>query len=244
MMNVTNKMRSLSRRTTLVDEVYEILHNQILDLELPPGTRLKDSELAASLGISNTPLREALRRLEEAELVETIPRRGTFVKELDQDEIEGLYEVREALEVLAVRRAAVRASDDLLQQVAKVAALHLDAVQRDATDEFLQHDRHFHDLIATGAGNPILASLLRGLADRIHIVRRMDLGRRQDELSGQEHHEIADALLRRDGEAAARLMESHIREHGDRVLDLYNEKNQEDRDEGAASASTTERSPD
>ena len=211
---------SLSRRLTLSDQVYEIVRSQILNMELPPGTRLKDSELAETLGISNTPVREALRRLEEAELVETEPRRGAFVKQLSLREVEGLYEVRKALEVLAVRLAAIRADDALLGQIDEAAGLHLNAVQRGAVGEFLEYDRRFHGLIAEGADNPILASMLTSLADRIHIVRRMDLGRRQDEMSGQEHHEIAKALLQRDGEGAARRMEYHIREHKGRVLDI------------------------
>ena len=211
---------SLSQRQTLAEQVYEVIRGQILNMELPPGTRLKDSELAETLGISNTPVREALRRLEEAELVETEPRRGTFVKQLTVHEVEGLYEVRAALEILAVRLAATRASDELLKQIEEAAGLHINAVQRGAVDEFLEYDRRFHDLIAEGSDNPILASTLTSLADRIHIIRRMDLGRRQDEMSGQEHHEIAEALLQRDGEEAARRMDNHIREHQGRVLDI------------------------
>jgi DNA-binding GntR family transcriptional regulator len=214
---------SLSRRRTLADQVYEIVRSQILSMELPPGTRLKDSELAETLGISNTPVREALRRLEEAELVETEPRRGAFVKRLSLREVEGLYEVRTALEVLAVRLAAMRADEVLLGKIEEAARLHVSAVQRGAVDEFLEYDRRFHGLIAEGAGNPILAHMLISLADRIHIVRRMDLGRRQDETSGQEHHEVAKALLERDGEGAARLMEHHIREHKGRVLELLSD---------------------
>ena len=211
---------SLTQRRTLAEQVYEIIRGQIMAMELPPGTRLKDSELAETLGISNTPVREALRRLEEAELVETEPRRGTFVKQLTPHEVEGLYEVREALEVLAVRLAASRASDALLAEIEEAALLHINAVQRGAVDEFLEYDRHFHGLIAQASANPVLASTLSSLADRIHIVRRMDLGRRQDEMSGQEHLEIAEALLRRDASEASRRMENHIEEHQVRVLHI------------------------
>lgn len=223
-MVTTTQNRSLGQRRTLVDQAYEIIHSQILNMELPPGTRLKDSELAQNLGISNTPVREALRRLEEAELVETLPRRGTFVRQLSPREAEGLYEVREALETLAVRLAAVRAGDELLAEIAEAAQLHLNAVQRGAVDEFLEYDRRFHDLIAQGADNPILASILISLADRIHIIRRMDLGRRVDEMSGQEHHNVATALLQRDAERAAGLMAHHIQEHRTRVMDILQDE--------------------
>jgi DNA-binding GntR family transcriptional regulator len=225
---LTDHARQLSNRLTLTGEVYEIIRNRILNLELPPGTWLKDSELADTLGTSNTPVRESLRRLEAEGLVETIPRRGTFVKRLSQPEVEGLYEVREALEMLAVRLAAQRASDALLKEVAAVAELHLQAVQHGDVNEYLEYDRRFHDLIAVGSDNLTLTSILRTLADRIHIVRRMDLGRRQDESSGHEHLEIAAALSRRDGETAARLMEDHIRLHRGRVLDMLSQEQAND----------------
>jgi DNA-binding GntR family transcriptional regulator len=222
-MPLTNDVRQLSSRLTLTGEVYEIIRSRILNLELPPGTWLKDSDLAYALGTSNTPVRESLRRLEAEGLVETIPRRGTFVRRLSQPEVEGLYEVREALEILAVRLAAQRANDALLEEVVSVAERHLQAVQHGDINEYLEHDRRFHDLIAVGSENSTLTSILRRLADRIHIVRRMDLGRRQDELSGREHLDIAAALMRRDGEAAAHLMESHIRVHRGRVLDTLSQ---------------------
>jgi DNA-binding GntR family transcriptional regulator len=230
-MGTTTQNRLLGQRRTLGEQVYEIIHDQILSMELPPGTRLKDSELAESLGISNTPVREALRRLEEAELVETLPRRGTFVRRLKPREAEGLYEVREALETLAVRLAAARASDELLAEISEAAQLHLDAVQRGAVDEFLEYDRRFHRLIAQGADNPILSSMLTSLADRIHIIRRMDLGRWVDEMSGQEHHNVAMALLQRDAERAAGLMAHHIYKHRTRVMELLKDE-ESNRNEG------------
>jgi DNA-binding GntR family transcriptional regulator len=229
-MSVAERVPSLSASTTLADQAYETIRRQILTMELPPGTRLKDSDLTEALGISNTPVREALRRLEKAELVETLPRHGTFVKRLSAREVQGLYEVRETLEILAVRLAAARAGDDLLRQIEELALLHAEAVQRDDVDEYLGYDRRFHDLIAQAADNPVLASMLSSLADRIHIVRRMDLGRRQDVVSGQQHLEVASALRRHDGERAIEAMEAHIREHKGRVLELLSHAREETED--------------
>jgi DNA-binding GntR family transcriptional regulator len=227
-MTMTERVPPLSASATLADQAYEIIRRQILAMELPPGTRLKDSDLTEALGISNTPVREALGRLEQAELVETLPRRGTFVKRLSAREVQGLYEVRETLEILAVRLAADRAGDDVLRQVEDLARLHAEAVQRGDVDEYLGYDRDFHDLIARAADNPVLASMLSSLADRIHIVRRMDLGRRQDLVSGQQHLEVAQALRVHNGEQACRLMEAHIREHKGRVLELLTNQAQEE----------------
>jgi DNA-binding GntR family transcriptional regulator len=217
-MSISDNSNRLADHATLADEVYEVIRNRILSFDLPPGTRVKDSQLAASLGISNTPVREALRRLEEASLLETQPRRGTFVKQLNRSEIEGLYEVREALEELAVRLAAERSSDALVDQMIDMASLHAQSVERQAVDEYLELDRRFHDLIAEGANNPILGAMLRSLADRIHIFRRIDLGQIQDQMSAQEHREIAQALRRRDSSLAAHLMSQHLQKTRNRVL--------------------------
>jgi DNA-binding GntR family transcriptional regulator len=93
-------------------------------------------------------------------------------------------------------------------------------VHRGAVSEYLQHERQFYNLIAEGAGNPVLASMLTSLADRIHIIRRMDSGQPQDEMSGQEHAAISLALSHRDGKEVARLMQQHIREHRMRVVGM------------------------
>lgn len=187
-------------------------------MELAPGSRLKDFELARRLGVSNTPLREAIRRLAAESLVETISRRGTFVKKLSIEEVERLYEIREALEMLATRLSAARASDEALQEVLSSANLHIKAVKRGDRHEYLSLDRRFHELIAEGSKNSILVSMLNSIADRIHIVRRLTSNLTQDVVTGKEHQEIAEALVKRDGERAAGLIRNHIQKHCARVL--------------------------
>jgi DNA-binding GntR family transcriptional regulator len=196
------------------------MKEMIWNMDLKPSERLKDYEVAGTLGVSNTPVREALRRLEAESLVETLPRKGTFVKKLTIEEVEGLYEVREALETLSVRLFAERAMDNAIDEVLKTAELHANAIQNENKKEFLDLDHRFHELIAEGAGNIILSAVLRGLSDRIRIVRHMDLKKKQDEFSGKEHLEIAKALAKRDSEEAVRLMKEHIQFHSMRVLNM------------------------
>jgi len=197
--------------------VYATLREMILSMELPPGTRLKDVDLAQRLGVSNTPLREAMRLLAADSLVETIPRRGTVVKTLSAEESGLLYEIREALEVLATGLVARRGSQETLQKILDVAESHRRAVERRHLHEYLDLDRRFHSLIAEGSQNPILVSMLNMIADRIHIVRRMTSNLEKDVLTGNEHHEIATALMSRDEEKATSFMQQHIRRHGERI---------------------------
>jgi len=89
--------------STLTSRVYEVLKNKILGMELPPGTRLKDGELAEDLEVSNTPVREAIRQLEKDGLAETIPYQGNFVRKMSREEVCEIYDVRMVLEALAAR---------------------------------------------------------------------------------------------------------------------------------------------
>ena len=208
---------ALKDHLSLTERVYMTLRQMILNMELPPGTRLKDIELARKLGVSNTPLREAMRWLAADSLVESIPRRGTFVKRLTAEESGRLYEIREALEVLAARLAAERATSETLSRISEAAAGHLKAVESGNVQEYLALDRQFHTLIAEGSKNEILVSMLNLIADRIYIVRRLTSNVEKDFLTSREHMEIAEALSRRDGERAAELIQKHIRRHGGRV---------------------------
>jgi DNA-binding GntR family transcriptional regulator len=214
---VATNERTLKDHLSLTERVYATLREMILNMELPPGTRLKDIDLAQRLGVSNTPLREAMRLLAADSLVETIPRRGTVVKTLSAEESGLLYEIREALEVLATRLAAGRAAPEALRQIMEVAESHQRAVELGHLHEYLDLDRRFHGLIAEASRNPILVSMLSMIADRIHIVRRLTSNLEKDVLTGDEHHQVAAALAEHDGEKAAALMQQHIRRHGERI---------------------------
>ena len=224
--------RTLKDHLSLTERVYATLREMILNMELPPGTRLKDIDLAQRLGVSNTPLREAMRLLAADSLVETIPRRGTVVKTLTAEESGLLYEIRESLEILATRLAAARATADSLRLIMEVAESHQRAVEKRNLHEYLDLDRRFHGLIAEASRNPILVSMLSMIADRIHIVRRLTSNMDKDVLTGSEHHQIAVALAARDGEKAAALMQEHIRLHGERIMQfLAAEEREGGRDE-------------
>ncbi|MGA2763353.1 MAG: GntR family transcriptional regulator [Spirochaetia bacterium] len=217
------KDRTLRDHQSLTERVYVTLREMILNMELPPGTRLKDVELATRLGVSNTPLREAIRWLAADSLVETIPRRGTFVKTLTPDDVGNLYEIREALEVLAVRKAAEKASPEMLSRIANAADRHLEAVESGHMQEYVILDRQFHMLIAEGAKNEVLQSMLNIISDRIHIMRRLTSNFEKDVETGHVHREIAAALKRRDSRGAVELMKRHIQRHGERIMEYLKE---------------------
>lgn len=211
---------TLRAHPSLTEKVYGTLRDMIMNLELAPGTRLKDAELARQLGVSNTPVREALRWLTADSLVTTTPRRGTFVRRLTVEDYRKLSEIRASLEVLAARLSAERAGEQALAEISSAAAIHLRTVETGPRAKYLALDRRFHAVIAEASGNEILVSMLNSIADRIQIARYLDQSREQDLLSGQEHVAIAAVLEKRDGEEAARLMLKHIEANRDRTIIL------------------------
>jgi DNA-binding GntR family transcriptional regulator len=200
------------RADSVVDLAYERIRALILDGEVLPGARLGQVELAEQLGISRTPVREALGRLTGEGLVEFLPNRGFRAAGLVLDQIVRRLEVRLLLEPGIARLAAERRGD------AHVAALR-EVITREAaaSTRLAAHDasRDFHLVLAEATGNPQLVAVFSGLWI-VEIGRRL-LARRsaEEDWTGadvSEHEAIAAAIEARDGDLAARLMEQHIRD--------------------------------
>jgi len=208
----------LNLNSTLTSWVYEILKNKILSMELPPGTRLKDGELAEDLGVSNTPVREAIRQLEKDGLVETTPYRGNFVKKMSPEEVCEIYDVRMVLETLAARLAVNRATTEQLKRIQTKVEEYERAFENDDISLGLEADFAFHDLIAHASGNRTLLEMLRGLATRIHALRQMDKGKTRRRESLKDHKTIYQALKERDARKAEEAITQHISKGKEHVL--------------------------
>lgn len=222
---MTGKTPSLRGvKQPLPRRVHATLRSRLLDGTLLPGTRLDYKQLAQELGVSTTPVREAVTQLASEGFVDLVPRLGAVVRSLNQNTAAELYEVREAIETYAALKAAERLSgrhlELLKQQLAtmqrvfgefqKSGQLCLDA---DALDEFLDADLAFHKTVLLGARNPALARTVEEsqvqarifFADRgIHEEHRLLM-------ACQQHREILDALEKRDGAGASEAMRRHIR---------------------------------
>jgi DNA-binding GntR family transcriptional regulator len=199
------------RHKTLHERVYEALLGLIGAGALAPGDQLDEQALAARLGVSRTPLRAAIARLAQEGLVVTLPYRGSFVRRFTVEEIDGLYEVRAALEGLAARRAARRLTPAGLQTIGAILDECQAALDAGDLEAYGQADARFHRALAEASGNPTLVETLDGLRLRIHRFR--DLANREPGLrrrAAREREQIVDALARRDAEAAGRLLEQHI----------------------------------
>ena len=204
-------------RKSLADAVYDRIRNQIVTGVLQPGERLMEPVLAEDLGVSRTPVREALRRLEQSELVRRNSRDlGRYVHKPAPDEIREVLGVRAVLEGYAARLAAERITSEELD---KLGALHAQAeVAIDARDtvQLVDLNTQFHDGINLASRAPHCVALIDGLRDRILQYRfaflRADLTRRT---SFREHRAILAALRKRDGDRTEMLVRRHIARIGE-----------------------------
>jgi len=200
---------------TSKSRVYRELRRSIIMGHRKPGERLSLDELAVNYGAGITPLRDALQMLSQEGLITIKPRSGYFVERITLKELRELFEVREILELAAVERAAMRITEDLLQELEHVHAGYT-GDDDESYDRYTDENRRFHFLIAEASGNHELAEMLGHLHDR--LARFMVL--RGAGLTQQYTHEhIVAALRARDRAAARQAMLNEITETRDLILD-------------------------
>jgi len=197
---------------TLWERVYDYLRGEILDGRLEPGTELAETGLSEHLGVSRGPLREAISRLAAEGLITVRPRRGAVVRSLSEEEFLELYQVREALETMAVKLATPRLAADDLRQLADLnRAMDAYGAQGDV-ERFFEANQAFHARFLERSGNGKLYAMHQQLLDQLGHYRMRSLTLRGNlRRSVSEHAEILRAAKRGDGDRAAELMAEHIR---------------------------------
>ena len=203
---------SASRPAYLGETVYDAMRRAIVEGELDAGEPLAEHELSRRFGVSRTPIREALAKLERDRLVRVVPKKGAFVRTLSHDEVRELYQVREALEALAVRLAAPRVDKEQLAGFdARFRALLARRGGIDHAEVRVLGDE-FHRFLAKQSGNARLVELLDQVREPIRAVWTMSVvAPRRAQGLVREHLALIDALRRGDGPRAERLMIAHVR---------------------------------
>jgi DNA-binding GntR family transcriptional regulator len=198
-------------RASLTDRVTAWALDAIRTGRMPPGSLQSVHRLAEELGVSRTPVREAMVRLAETGLVRPERNRGFRVVGADALEVAEVFQLRLLLEVPAARRAATRLRPgDLAALEQEMAAMHAAAADGDA-EALSRHDRRFHQLIVAAAGNARLERTVRGLRDAT-VALGLSTAERSRTLADivTEHEPLLDALRRGDGDAAAAAMSAHL----------------------------------
>ncbi len=205
---------------TLWQRVHEHLRDEIISGRLPPGTVLQEVALSGSLGVSRGPIREALGRLATEGLVTITPRRGAVVRALSSEEFIEAYQVREALEIMAVRLAVPKLDGEDLADMARLVDAMASRAEVGDVQGFFELNTEFHQRFFEVAGNRMLAQLYRQLRGQIDRHRLRSLQLRGDlRRSIAEHRAILSAAETGDVERAAQLASDHIRVPQIRLLD-------------------------
>jgi DNA-binding GntR family transcriptional regulator len=191
--------------------VFETLRNAIISGKFEPGERFMEIQLAEELGVSRTPVREAIRKLEREGLLVMVPRKGAYVAGLSLKDVADVFEIRGSLEGLAGSLAAERATDEEIEQLERILVHLKEAALANDADTVIEKDTELHDILFNAARNDKLVQILNNLREQIHIYRLASLKnpeRFKEMLI--EHKKIVEAIADRDSDRAQKLVQEHI----------------------------------
>ncbi len=199
-------------KTSLTDKAYIRIKGWIIGFSLNPGSHLSIGQLAEALGISRTPVREALNRLEQEYLVVRTPMRGFAVKGMYLKEIEDLFEVRTAIELLAVKQAASRINPETRKQLADSLKATDRQIKKEARSRSLKLEQNFHIKILEASGNIPLVEVGRGILERIWSIQNFNIITSDMLIAAQqEHTEIFQFLSEGNPDQAEVKMCRHLK---------------------------------
>lgn len=227
-------------RLRLHDTVVEYLRNFIVEGVLSPGTKLNERELCETLGISRTPLREAIKVLAAEGLVDIVPNRGATVTRLSEVEVREMFEVMSGLEAFSGLLACERITPE---ELANIKALHYTMLACHAKGDlpgYYTKNHQIHDEINRASRNNVLTDLYQSINRRLQALRfRSNFSAAKWNKAIQEHSDMIEALEARDGDRLARILRAHLLEKRDAVLKLMETEGGSDYLESAHEAENT-----
>ena len=202
----------------LREEVFNTLRDQILKGELSPGDRLMEIHLAEKLGVSRTPVREAIHLLEREGLAVTIPRRGAQVARMTEKELSNVLEIREVLDELAVTKACANVTDEVINKLNSNVVDFREAVKSGDPKKIVEADEHFHNIIYETADNPRLLSIIDNLKEQMYRFRFEYIREEKNyEKLIEEHKRLIEGLKAGDVEEVKAAMHTHLKNQVDAV---------------------------
>jgi DNA-binding GntR family transcriptional regulator len=208
---MTSPKKPTKRQVSLSDRVYESIKKSIITAEREPNERLIEEAIAADMGTSRTPVREALQKLEKEGLIFRLPKLGFAVKGVTEEELDDILDLKCVLEGHAGRLAASRMTEDELQSLSDLIVRQGDCLANADTETFIRLDGEFHDALHRAAKNARLYDLVQGLRDFIDryrvIVFRSDA---RLHLSVKDHKEMVTLMRARNGKKIEKLIRKHL----------------------------------
>ncbi len=213
-----NDQRSFS----LADRVFETLEQNILDGVYPPGEILTETALSQQLGVSRTPIREAIRRLQQENMVRSCGK-GIQILGIDLQDLSDIYEIRIRIEGLAARWTAQRISEEGLKNLRDTLDLEDFYTLRGDAEHLKAMDTEFHSEIYRNCGSEMLEQMLTDLHRKIGQYRQRSLGElERAKAASAEHRQIFEAIAAKDEDAAERLTTEHVRKAKDNIIEKEN----------------------
>ena len=222
----TNFQVNMNEYLLLRDVVFNTLRQAILRGELKPGERLMEIQLANKLGVSRTPIREAIRKLELEGLVLMIPRKGAEVADITEKSLRDVLEVRKSLEELAVQLTCDKITKEQIRELEQAAEQFKKTLKSNDITEIAEADVRFHDIIYLATDNQKLILLLNNLREQMYRYR-IEYLKRADKYSQllAEHEEIIRHIEKKQKKEAAEIVCKHIDNQVAAVMDLIRTKN-------------------
>jgi len=208
--------------STLTDRVYQILRARILQGEFAPGERVNLTSLAHELQVSNTPVREAIARLQRLGLVDVVPYRGCYVQALNASQMADIFDVRIALEELAARLATHRTTPELLRRMEATIQAYETAYRDGEMSEVIEADQAFHDTLVQASDNSVLLDMLPTLSSRTRLLIAMNAprpGKPTHKTALEGHKRILEALSDGDEDRAAQAVREELTRAKDHLMD-------------------------
>jgi DNA-binding GntR family transcriptional regulator len=201
------------RPESLSDQVFVTIREAIISRTLAPGSAVTEAQLAKDLGVSKTPVREALLRLREVGLVQSLPIRGMTIIESTQETLIQAYELREVLESAVARFAALKATETQQSEMEEAAKKSLSFAEDADSSNFRLWDRRFHSLVWAAAGNPELERIAENTYSLSSALRALHALSSSDSIKcARQHVAIASAVKDHDPVKAAELAATHVRD--------------------------------
>jgi len=215
-----------SRHQNLDQKVYFALKAMIIERKLSPGMKIIQDKLAQDLGVSRTPLVNALKKLEHEKLIAAIPRRGFFVRLFSAQEMVQIFELREVLEGLAARRTALEATDAQLKKIRGYFQGFQQPEQLEDVKKYAHEDREFHAALLEIGGKGMLADILETyniISLSYQVMMQEGLVRHPRETL-QEHLDLIDAICQRDAARAEMAIRKHLKSSRERLEQIVKER--------------------
>ncbi len=200
--------------------VFEALRELIINGQIKAGERLMEVQLAEEMGVSRTPVREAIRKLELEGLVVMIPRKGAYVSDLSTKDVADVFEIRAALEALAAGLACERITEEELEELERLLLQVAKCVKAENLEELVEADTQFHDVVYRASRNKRLVQIISNLREKIQRFRAISMGtagRMRETL--EEHRQMVAAITERNVELARRVAREHIENSENKVME-------------------------